>query len=67
MKPEQKGPCGSCRWWERHAKPGATRGQCRRHAPVVGESGRTVWPDTSETSWCGSYRGPAAVPVEART
>lgn len=48
--------CKTCRFWDGQWD----RGECRRHAPIAGETGsryefRAVFPHTKDTDWCGDH------------
>lgn len=44
--------CGNCKFYAYWAL------ECRRHAPIVvplEKHGKTMYPDTTEFSWCGDW------------
>lgn len=47
--------CENCVYWRRH--PGKSeKGICRRYPPVaLPPVGKTRWPETHSSAWCGDY------------
>lgn len=49
-----KGACFKCLWWRHNA---GQLGDCRRHSPSIdSQTGRGVWPVTSEDDGCGEFQ-----------
>lgn len=47
--------CQSCRYWESLPIANGNYGNCRRHAPAVGEGRNPEWPGTQPRDWCGDF------------
>lgn len=49
------GACHRCVFWTGFADYVEPIGQCRRHSPIR-QGGRSVWPITDATDWCGDFQ-----------
>ncbi len=58
------GSCGGCHWWHvQWETPGERKGHCQKMAPLTDHTGRTLFPRTRDTQYCGQFRERAEAPV----
>lgn len=55
--------CGTCAYYD----PSVVPSLCRRRAPTVvansNNTRSTVWPETTQTLWCGEWGSPQVSPT----